>query len=452
MTELLFEGTQAYAHLRHLALEIGGRLGGSAGERQAAQYIAEYFDRLGLEVRRQEFSVKTYALEDKRLQVLVPAMGEIACEAMWLTADTPPEGMEGGLVFVESGGEEEIGPEVEGKIALVLGGVRGAAYERFMGFRPLGLIAIESEVAIPPLRVEALPEVRAKFGAVPSVRITHEDGLHLIQEGAQRVRLIVRTTEGEATSQNVIGELAGDTFPDQVIVIGGHYDTSLGIQGASDNTGGTVLVMELARIFAKIGTRRTLRFAAWGAEELGLRGSVHYVRTLKDADEKDRKAETYVKGRDKTELERHVLCVNLDVHGAILGKNVALILGPADLSAAVRLLAKETGMAHEVKEEVYSSDGTPLSEAGIPSVSFSRSGGTTSYLHTPRDVIDYLSPQSLERSGRFVERFLRRYVTEAAALPFERTIPDEQKKKIREYFEKRLRIDYYEEEEEEEAR
>jgi hypothetical protein len=148
-------------------------------------------------------------------------------------------------------------------------------------------------------------------------------------------------------------------------------------------------------------------------------------------------------------MERHRLCVNLDVHGAILGQNHAIILGPADLSAAVRLQAKETGISHEVKEDVYSSDGTPLSEAGIPSISFSRSGATTSYLHTVRDVIDYLSPEVLERSGRFIERFLRRYAADAAVLPFEREIPDKLKKKIREYFEKRLRIDYYEDEEKE---
>lgn len=449
MTELLFDGDRAYNHLHHLAVGIGGRLGGSEGERRAAEYIGETFRSLGLVVQQQEFPVRTYNTVDKRLEIVDPPLGEIPCEVMWLTSDTPPEGIEGELLYLDGGSAEEIGPEISGKIVLVLGGIRGGAYERLMRFTPMALIAIETDIGIPPIRVEALPEVRAKFGACPSMRIAHEEGLRLVKEGARRARLVVRTVESDATSQNVIGELKGSTFPDEIVVIGGHYDTSLDIQGASDNSGGTVLVMELARIFAQVGSTRTLRFVAWGAEELGLRGSVHYVKDLKEQHKEARKAEGFVKGRDRTELEQHVLCVNLDVHGAILGKNHAMILGPADLSAAVRLLAKEIGMAHEVGEEVYSSDGAPLSEAGIPSVSFSRSGGTTSYLHTPRDVIDYLSPEALERSGRFVERFLRRYVADAAALPFERTIPDDQKKKVREYFEKRLRIDYYEGEEEE---
>ncbi len=447
MTDLLFDGKRAYEHLRHLALDIPGRLGGSDGERHAADYIADYYRALGLEVRRQEFPVRSYDLLEKRLEILEPPLGEIACEAQWLMADTPAEGIEGELIFIENGNEEDMVPEISGKIAIVLGGIRGEAYERFMRLRPLARISIESEIAIPPLRVEALPEDRAKFGGIPGVRIAHEDGLRLLKAGARRARLVVRTTEIEATSQNVIADLRGSHLPDEIVVIGGHYDTSLGIQGASDNTGGTVLVMELARVFSQVGTLRTMRFVAWGSEELGLRGSVHYVKELKKQDKEARQAAGFVKGRDHTELDKHRLCINLDVHGAILGQNQAPVLGPADLAAAVRLLAREIGVAHDVSDEVYSSDGTPLSEAGVPSVSFTRSGGTTNYLHTPRDVIDYLRPETLERNGRFVELFLRRYVAGAAVLPFERKIPDEQQKKIREYFEKRLRIDYYADEE-----
>ena len=449
MTELLFDGKRAYAHLHHMAVEIAGRLGGSDGERQAADYIAGYFQSLGLEVRRQEFPVRNYDLVEKQLVILDPPLGEIYCEAVWLTADTPPEGLEGDIYFLDVGAEEEIGPAVEGKVVLTLGGIRGPAYERFMRFKPRAVINIEMGVGTPPIRVEALPEVRAKFGAVPNVRITHEDGIRLVKEGARRARLVVRTTEADATSQNVIGELRGTVFPDEIVVVGGHYDTSIGIQGASDNTGGTVLVMELARVLSQVGSQRTIRFAAWGAEELGLRGSVFYIKDLKQRAKEARQAEGFVKDRDKTELEQHRLCVNLDVHGAILGQNHAIILGPADLTAAARLLAQETGMAHKVEEDVYSSDGTPLSEGGIPSISLTRSGGTTSYLHSPRDVIDWLRPEALERSGRFVELFLRRYVAEAAVLPFERKIPDDHKKKIRDYLEKRLRIDYYADEEEE---
>jgi Iap family predicted aminopeptidase len=449
MSDLQFDGERAYAHLQHLAVEIGARLGGSDSEHRAAEYIKKHFEDLGLDARLEPFPVQSYDLTEKKLTVLDPPLGDVPCEVFYLNQDTSPEGLEADVVYVGFGALENMGPEVAGKIVMVLGGVRGEVYEHLMRWQPAGVIIIEMEPDKQPIRVEMLPELREKFGAVPAVRIAHEDGLRLVKAGARRARLLVRTVETEATSHNVIGELCGTVFPDEVIVIGGHYDSSLGIQGASDNAGGTVLVMDLARVFAGRGSKRTLRFAAWGSEELGLRGSVHHVKSLKKAHKEARKAEGFVKGRDKTELDKHVLCVNLDVHGAILGQNGARTLGPGDLPAAVRLMSKEHGPAYEVKEDIYSSDGMPFSEAGVPSVSFGRWGGTTRYLHTPGDVIDYVGPEALGQSGRFVEEFLVRYVTEARAFPFEREVPDNLKKKIREYFEKRLRIDYYEDEEDE---
>ncbi|MBU0490656.1 MAG: M20/M25/M40 family metallo-hydrolase [Chloroflexi bacterium] len=448
MADLQFDGERAYQHLHHLAVDIGARLGGSEGEHQAAQYIKQHFAGLGLTAHLEPFPVQGFDLTEKQLTVLDPPLGDVFCEVYYLNQDTPPEGLEADVVYVGPGQLENLGPEIAGRIVMVLGGVRGA-YEQLMRFGPAGLIIIEAEPDKAPLRIEMLPELRSKFGAVPTVRISHEDGLRLVKAGVKRARILVRTVETEATSHNVIGELRGTVFPDEIVVVGGHYDTSLGIQGASDNAGGTVLVMELARVFAARGSKRTLRFAAWGSEEMGLRGSVHHIKTLKKADKAARKAEGFVKERDKTELDQHVLCVNLDVHGAILGENHSRTLGPGDLSAAVRLMAKEHGPAYEVAEDIYSSDGMPFSEAGVPSISFARSGGTTRYLHTPADIIDYLGPQALAESGRFVEEFLVRYVTEARAFPFEREVPDNLKNKIRDYFQKRLRIDYYEDDEDE---
>jgi len=446
--ELQFDGARAYAHLKHLVVDIGPRLGGSDDERRAAEYIRGHYERIGLQARLEEFPVTNYDLRQKQLVATSPAMREVPCEVYYLNQDTPAEGLEADAVYVGPGDLSHLGPEVEGHIVLVLRGVRSDTYADLMRWKPAGLVIIEDTVATGPIRTETLPEVRAKFGAVPAVRISHEDGLRLVKEGVQRMRLVVRTTEHQATSRNVIADLPGTVFPDQIIVIGGHFDSSIGIQGASDNAGGTVVAMELARVFAERGSKRSLRFFAWGSEELGLRGSVHHVKALKKAHKEAKKADGFVKGRDKTELEKHMLCVNIDVQGSVLGMNEALVLGPKDLGAALRLMSKEHGPAYQVQDDIYSSDNMPFSEAGVPSVGFARSGGTTSFLHTLGDIIDHLRPEALQENGRFIEEFLIRYVTEARAFPFEREIPEEMKKKIREYFEKRLAIDYLEDEEE----
>jgi hypothetical protein len=77
---------------------------------------------------------------------------------------------------------------------------------------------------------------------------------------------------------NVLGILPGRITPDRVYVIGGHYD-SVNNPGADDNASGVAGVMEAARILADLPLASTVMFAAWDAEEKGLRGSKDWVAT-----------------------------------------------------------------------------------------------------------------------------------------------------------------------------
>ncbi|MFH1998175.1 MAG: M28 family peptidase, partial [Planctomycetota bacterium] len=229
-------------------------------------------------------------------------------------------------------------------------------------------------------------------------------------------------------------ELKGHTLPDEIAVICGHYDSSMDISGASDNAGGTALVMELARVFAGTGSRRTLRFVSFSGEETGLYGSIHYSRDLFKKDAEERKKKDFNPKVNKTEMEKHRLCFNLDVHGAILGRNKALYSGEDAVGIAVQLLAKESGTVVQVTKEPMSSDGTCLASLKIPTIQLARYGGTTHYLHSTRDDIKFISPDALQKLGVFSERFLKRYVTEGAAFPFKREVPEDQMKKINRYF------------------
>ncbi len=84
-------------------------------------------------------------------------------------------------------------------------------------------------------------------------------------------------------SDNVIAELPGIVDPDVIYVIGGHYDsTSYSGQapGADDNASGTAGVVEIARVLSQYQFKYTIRFCAFGAEELGLIGSDAYCDDL----------------------------------------------------------------------------------------------------------------------------------------------------------------------------
>jgi len=89
-------------------------------------------------------------------------------------------------------------------------------------------------------------------------------------------------------AHNVVGELVGSTYPEQIVLLGGHIDSwDVGPQtGANDDGGGFMTCFEAVRLLVKLGLRpkRTLRFIAWSGEEFGLdsSGAMAYMRSHVD--------------------------------------------------------------------------------------------------------------------------------------------------------------------------
>jgi carboxypeptidase Q len=79
---------------------------------------------------------------------------------------------------------------------------------------------------------------------------------------------------------NVIGEIPGTTKADEIVMLGGHFDSWQGGTGATDNGTGSAVSMEAIRILAtlKKPMARTVRVALWGGEEEGVYGSSAYVQ------------------------------------------------------------------------------------------------------------------------------------------------------------------------------
>ncbi len=84
---------------------------------------------------------------------------------------------------------------------------------------------------------------------------------------------------GDLTDNNVIAELPGTDKKDEIVMLGGHFDTWHAATGATDDSVGCAVAMEAARILQAAGLkpRRTIRVALWGGEEEGLLGSRAYV-------------------------------------------------------------------------------------------------------------------------------------------------------------------------------
>ena len=94
---------------------------------------------------------------------------------------------------------------------------------------------------------------------------------------------------------NLIATIPGSTHPDNVILIGAHFDSIISSQfgdpmeiapGADDNASGISAMLEIARVLKDndYKPRKTLKFVAFGAEEIGLMGSIDYSRKIAATD------------------------------------------------------------------------------------------------------------------------------------------------------------------------
>jgi Zn-dependent M28 family amino/carboxypeptidase len=116
---------------------------------------------------------------------------------------------------------------------------------------------------------------------IPVVGASFADGVALAQPGSTaRVRVIPSETR---TDVNVIAELPGKNA-DNVVMTGAHLDSVTAGPGINDNGSGSAALLETALMIAKVKPENTLRFAWWGAEELGLIGSTAYVQGLSQAE------------------------------------------------------------------------------------------------------------------------------------------------------------------------
>jgi len=432
-----FDGQKAYEYLEHLTVTIGARLTGTPGEHKAAAYIARQFKSFGLKVTQQRFPCLTF---DNRKCTFEVREGrrwrQMQAEPVMLSKSTPPAGVEGEIFYAENGKAEYLTPAMKDKIVLICGRIAAKDRHRVIGYGPKAIVMIDPMIR-DGYRREVLDDLNRKtFGSLPMAAINHLDGIDVVTKGVGRARLVLRNTEKKSHSINVIGELAGTEYPEEIVVVCAHYDSHWRSAGATDNGGGAAVMMELARVLASRPSKRTLRFIAFAAEETGLHGSTFYANELARADRRDRNRPSFNAQADDTECTRHLFTFNVDTQGAPLGEFHATFTGVEDVGASLRLLAKEVGTACEVVKKPMSSDGTPLAAVGIPNIQFARRGGTHRFGHQAGDDISNVHPGALHDAGVFAQSYLQRYVTDAVAFPFAREIPEDQAKAVREYFAK----------------
>lgn len=406
------DGQRAYDLLERIAYE---RTAASPEETKAAQTLVDELASFGLEGKIETFPISDYKIKKAALEVLEPYQATYEVEGYGLTGSTDPEGLEADLVYVEGAGEVNL-LDTEGKIVLLNEGLRLEKYEKLAKAKVAGFVSIGGRVwEREDLPRRSIRDPYFKHGKIPGVSILAADALEMVQKGASRVRLTLQQDEFKADSRNVVAEIRGSKYPEEVVVFAAHYDSVPYSAGANDNGAGSVILMELARQFAANPPLRTTRFCWFGSEELGLLGSFAYVEQHKD------------------ELDPIKFVINVDVAGGYLGQNVTYVMAADALQGYVDVLAKQEGLEMNVRQDIYSSDAIPFAEKGIPGINFCRFGAP---IHNRHDQLQYISPVRLEEMADFVWAFSEKTVN-ASVFPVAKEIPDNVKKNLQKYLEAR---------------
>ena len=241
-------------------------------------------------------------------------------------------------------------------------------------------------------------------GAVPAFVVARGDYdrlVHLVERGAAvtlAVSLRARTLAGDSTGYNIVAELPGSDprLRDEVVMLGGHFDSWNPATGATDNAAGVAAAMEAMRILVAAGARprRTIRVALWdGEEHEDYFGSLGYVRRHFGDPETMRLL---------PEHERLSAYFNLDhgtgrIRGVRLQGNeaarpiLAAFLAPfADLGAATVSIANSG-----------STDHVPFRGVGLPTFDFIQDplDYTTRTHHTDLDVASALVEEDLRQAA-----------------------------------------------------
>jgi Zn-dependent M28 family amino/carboxypeptidase len=202
-------------------------------------------------------------------------------------------------------------------------------------------------------------------------------------------------TLSSGTARNVVGELQGSEFPDEVVLAGAHLDSWDISQGATDNGLGTAIVLEMGRALAALPRhpRRTMRFGVWAAEEVGLCGSrAHSVLHAAD-------------------LENYIAVINFDMTAEPYGfwaPRIKQEAGCTDLTTGFDLLRDlceqlaPIGMRKEFRHKAgLHSDHQPFMLEGVQAIALlaeNRTQGAHFY-HSVGDSFDKVSQPSMAKAA-----------------------------------------------------
>lgn len=401
---------ESYAMLDYLCNKVGHRLSGSPGAAAAVEWGRHVMQDYGFDnVYLQPVMVPHWVRGQKEIGRIVNSrkMGtvEVNVCALGGSIGTGPSGISAPVIEVRSFDElRQLGEKnVKGKIVFFNRAMDPTRINTFTGYGG----AVDQ-------RGSGASEA-AKYGAVGALvrsmgsnleDYPHTGGLRYAPNVPQIPALAISTRHAEllskllkddsglqfymeshceilpdAPSYNVIGEIKGSEYPEEIIVVSGHLDSwDLG-QGAHDDGAGCVQAIEVLRLFKAMGykPKRTVRAVLFMNEENGLRGGTEYARQA------------------LAKKEKHLAAMESD-RGGFTPRGFTLSMDDAKKTKvrSWKPLLEPYGLA-DFSQEGGGADIGPLAPQGVPLMGYlPDSQRYFNYHHTAEDTFDKVDKRELE--------------------------------------------------------
>lgn len=401
---------KTYNWLHYLSKRIGARLSGSPEAAAAVEFIRQVMDTLGLDrVYLQEVMVPHWVRGEKEFATILNSkkLGarQVNVCALGNSAGTGTAGVSGSIVEVKSFEElAKLGKKgVGGKIVFfnrplddthfdTFEAYSGAVNQRGSGaseaakYGAVGVVVRSMTTALDDVPHTGSLRYAADLPQLPAVAISTKDAnlLSRLLKDDPALQFHFQTSckmLPDVLSYNVVGEIKGSQFPEEIITVGGHLDSwDLG-EGAHDDGAGCVQAIEVLRIMKSLGIKpkRTIRAVMFMNEENGLRGGTKY-------------AELAAK-----EGNKHIAAIESD-RGGFTPREFTMEATPAQLAkmATWKPLFKPYGIS-EIRAGGSGADISPLKPLGSALIGYVPDSQRYFDLHhTAEDTFEKVNKRELE--------------------------------------------------------
>ncbi len=314
MSDEIMTNGKAYELLRQLTKQIGGRLAGSPQQQNAAIWGKRNMESFAADkVYMQPCKTPNWQRGGKDFVSVVRVNGKAMnrpLAALALGNSLGSNGLvEAELLAVADFDElEKRKAEVKGKIVYYhsmfdptivqtfgaygkAGIYRGTGASRAAKYGAVGVMLHSLSTAPDNAPHTGGMKYDEDYPKIPAVALGPNDAKELYANAKKGTIRVQMQTYGyflpDADENNVVAEIKGSTFPNEIITIGGHLDSWDVNEGAHDDGAGIVQTMEILRTMKALNyqPKRTIRFVLFANEENGLRGGNKYAELAKQNNE-----------------------------------------------------------------------------------------------------------------------------------------------------------------------